>query len=124
MKSMKLAALAATLAFCSAGAYAGEHDAKVTITNNSSWVLTELYISDTDQAEWGPDQLQEMVIGTGETFTLNGVPCDAYDVKVVDEDGDSCVIEAVALCAEEDAWTVEDDVLLGCQAATDAADDE
>ena len=123
MKAMKLAALAAAMALCSTSAFAGANDAAVVIKNSSSWVLTELYVSDTGEDEWGPDQLEENVIGNGETFTLNGVPCGEYDVKVVDEDGDSCVLEEVALCGGEDAWEVEDDVLLGCQAATDDAED-
>jgi uncharacterized protein (DUF2141 family) len=123
MKSMKMALLAAALAVSCGTATAGSNDAAVVIKNSSSWVLTELYVSSTGEDEWGPDQLEEQVIGSGETFKLNGVPCGEYDVKVVDEDGDSCVLEEVALCGGEDAWEVEDDVLLGCQAATDDAED-
>ena len=123
MKSMKIALLAASLALACGTVAAGSNDAAVVIKNSSSWVLTELYVSDSGQDEWGPDQLEEQVIGNGETFKLNGVPCGEYDVKVVDEDGDSCVLEEVALCGGEDAWEVEDDVLLGCQAATDDEED-
>ena len=57
-------------------------------------------------------------INTGETFTLSGVPCAAYDVRVVDEDGDECIIEDVGLCATKDTWVITDKDLLGCQAAT------
>jgi hypothetical protein len=122
MKSMKPAVLAAALAFA-ATASAGSNDAAVVIKNSSSWTLQELYVSPSGEDEWGPDQLQEEVIENGETFRLNGVPCGEYDVKVVDEEGDSCVIEEVGLCGGEDAWEVEDDVLLGCQAATDDEED-
>lgn len=101
-----------------APAFAADTDATVVINNGSSWALHHLYISSVDTQEWGPDQLGDAVIANGQEFTLNNVPCDAYDVKVVDEDGDECVINAVALCVDSDKWTVTDDDLLGCQAAT------
>jgi hypothetical protein len=100
------------------GAIAAGSDSKVIIKNQSNWAIHEMYFSPTSEREWGPDQLGEHTINTGDTFTLNGVPCAAYDVKVVDEDGDECVLEDVGLCADKDEWTVTDDDLLGCQAAT------
>ena len=39
-------------------------------------------------------------------------------MRVVDEDGDECVIEDVGLCATKDTWVITDKDLLGCQAAT------
>lgn len=100
-------------------AFAADTDAVVAITNNSSWDLHNLYISSVDDQEWGPDQLGDAVIASGESFTLNNIPCDAYDVRVVDEDGDECVVNAVALCADKDAWVIDDTDLLACQAASE-----
>ena len=65
------------------------------------------------------DQLDEDVIESGGQFTLHGIPCDKYDVRVVDEDGDACVIEKVPLCGASDEWTITDEDLLGCQVATE-----
>jgi len=100
-------------------AFGAETDAAVAITNQSSWDLHHLFLSSVDEQEWGPDQLGEALIASGESFTLHGIPCDAYDVRLVDEDGDECVVEAVALCADEDAWVIDNSDLLGCQAATE-----
>ena len=100
-------------------AFAADTDATVAITNNSSWDLHHLFISSVDDQEWGEDQLGDAVIASGESFTLNSIPCDAYDVRVVDEDGDECVVNAVALCADKDAWVIDDTDLLACQAATE-----
>jgi len=72
-----------------------------------------------DEDDWGPDQLGDEVIASGESFHLNAIPCDAYDVRIVDEDGDECVVGGVALCADKDAWVINDDDLLSCQAETE-----
>ena len=90
----------------------------VKIQNRSSWDLHELYLSPVDDADWGPDQLGEHIVESGASFSLRDVPCDAYDVQLVDEDGDACVVGGVALCSD-DVWVIDDEDLLACQAATD-----
>lgn len=110
--------LAAVAVLASAATSASENDSKVVLKNQSAWAIHELYFSPTSEREWGPDQLGNHTINTGDTFTLSGVPCAAYDVRVVDEDGDECVIEDVGLCATKDTWVITDKDLLGCQAAT------
>ena len=104
--------LAASLAF---GATAASF---VQLTNESLWNINELYISAVSEEEWGPDQLGDQIIETGGTFRLNGIPCDDYDVRIVDEDGDACVLREVTMCDNE-AVTITDEDLLGCQAATE-----
>jgi hypothetical protein len=44
------------------------------------------------------------------------IPCDVYDVMVVDEDADACMIEAVDLCADNSFWKIRDENLLACEA--------
>ncbi|MEO8673324.1 MAG: hypothetical protein ABI411_18570 [Tahibacter sp.] len=93
-------------------------DSKVTVVNQSKWAIHEMYFSQTDKSEWGDDQLGKQTIKTGGTFTLTGVPCDKWDVKLVDEDGDQCIVENVGLCADADKWVINDSDLLACQAKT------
>ena len=113
MKSnMKSFALALTLSFASSLSFAGD----ITIHNESDWQLDHLFMSAVDKDEWGPDQLGEEVIATGEAFTLKGVPCATYDVKLVDEDGDECEVRSVDVCGDG-GWKIESDDLLACQAA-------
>lgn len=90
----------------------------VRIHNRSSWDIHELYLSPVDDDDWGPDQLGRHVIGSGETFTLTDVRCDSYDVRLVDEDDDACVVGDVRLCGKE-TWTITDRELLACQLLTD-----
>lgn len=118
MKTLSKLALLGALS-AAGHAQAGGNDAVATIKNDSAWEIHHLHISDSDSQAWGPDQLGDEIIATGGgQFSITGIPCGEYDVKVVDEDGDECILEKVALCAAEDAWTVTDEDLLGCQAAS------
>jgi hypothetical protein len=93
-----------------------EFEATVVIQNDSQWSIHNLYLSDVDSEEWGPDQLGDEVIESGGgKFTLTDIPCDAYDVKLVDEDGDECVVNAIALCVDKGNWVITDEPLLACQ---------
>jgi len=115
--SMQRAALAALFALAFAGsAQAGKYDSVVTVRNNSLWEIHQMYLSSVDEEEWGPDQLGEQIIDAeGGGFKLSGVPCDSYDVRLVDEDGDECVVREVDLCAGSETWVITDEDLLTCQ---------
>jgi hypothetical protein len=111
-------ALVACLA--AAPVFAASSDAAVVIKNNSSWEIHNLFISSVDTQEWGPDQLGDDVISAGGgTYTLTDIPCGAYDVQLIDEDGDECIVGDVGLCASKGSWVITDQDLLECQAATE-----
>jgi hypothetical protein len=92
--------------------------ATVKIVNKSDWEIHHFYLSSTDDDDWGPDQLGDDVISTGESFLLKQIPCDSYDVKLVDEDDDECEVEDVDICGGAESWTITNKILLGCQAET------
>jgi hypothetical protein len=108
-------AFAVAAAFVSFGAVAGS---TVQIHNTSAWNIHELYISPTSEEEWGGDLLGDQIVQTGQYAELGNVPCDDYDVRIVDEDGDVCVVSEVTLC-ESAAYTLDDDDLLNCEASTE-----
>ena len=93
--------------------------AAVKVVNKSDWEIHHFFLSSTEDDEWGPDQLGDEVIGTNDSFTLKSIPCDSYDVKLVDEDGDECVVDDVDICGGAESWTITNKILLGCQAASD-----
>lgn len=95
----------------------------VTIKNKSDWSIQHFFLSPTDVEKWGPDQLGDDVVGTGDTFTLTGVPCDTFDVRLVDEDGDECIVTEVDICADN-GWVISNDDLLECQAETEEGEEE
>lgn len=120
MKTPRLLGLVPLLlAFAASSAFAAAGDSAVTIKNKSDWDIHELYLSAVDDNEWGLDQLGEDVIGSGEDFLLYGIECDIFDVRLVDEDGDVCVVGGVKLCNTKTSWTISNRDLLSCQNATD-----
>lgn len=110
------ACLAGALMLCMfAGDASAAKKSDVTVNNESEWAINHFYLSPIDEEEWGPDQLGDEVIGSGESFTLTNVPCDSYDVKLIDEDGDECVVSEVDICGSDDEWVITDDDLLECE---------
>jgi hypothetical protein len=91
----------------------------VKIVNHSQWTIERLYLSPVDEQSWGPDQLESEVIDPGETYTLHSIPCDSWDVKLVDEDGDECIVPDVDLCKSREVWEITSKDLLKCQAASE-----
>ena len=107
--------VSAVVVLCALAAPAFSRKATVKVINQSKWEIHHLYLSSTDEQEWGPDQLGEEVLGKGDSFTITDIPCDTYDVQVVDEDGDECVIEQVDLCKDNSYWKITDKDLLECE---------
>lgn len=73
--------------------------AKLSVHNVSqSFDIQHLYISHYTDRQWGPDQLgdgADDIVKPGETFTLTGIEAGTYDIKIVDDEGDECIIEDV-----------------------------
>jgi hypothetical protein len=114
MRKLSLIVLALVVLLpLSAGA--ARRKASIKVINQSKWEIHHLFLSSTSNRHWGPDQLGEEVIGTGESFTLRGIDCDHYDIRVVDEDGDECVIKDVSLCGDKSYWKITDKALLDCE---------
>jgi hypothetical protein len=117
MKTLNRISLALLLLFIVAlPAFAGgKKKATVKIINQSKWEIHHIYLSSTDDEHWGDDQLEDEILEKGQSLTLTNIACDTYDVKVVDEDGDECVIEEVDLCGDESYWKITDKELLECE---------
>ena len=98
---------------------AAPRGASVKVINQSSWDIYSLYLSPTDNEEWGPDQLGEQAIASGTTFTLHSIRCGNYDIKIVDEDGDECIVADVDLCNDRSMWKITNKDLLACQSESE-----
>jgi hypothetical protein len=106
------------LALCLAAlpAVASAATANVHILNKSKWDIHNFYLSSVDEDDWGPDQLGEHVLeANGGSFELQGIPCDSYDVMLVDEDEDQCIIPEVDFCAADQGWIIKTADLLECE---------
>ena len=109
----KITLLAVVLCALTVPMYAKK--ATVKIINQSKWEIHHIFLSSSTDEEWGPDQLEDEVLTKGDSLTLTDIDCDDYDIRVVDEDGDECVIEQVDLCGDNSYWKITDKDLLECE---------
>lgn len=93
-------------------------DSQIELRNESRWSISQLYFAPIDSERWGPNQISHNPIHAGDSFTLTDIRCDKYDVKLVDEDGDECIVRNVALCGADKIWHLGDKDLLKCQSHT------
>ena len=78
-----------------------------TVVNKSEYAINNIYISHVDEDKWGEDLLgSNELLHPGESIEVE-VDCDSYDVKLVDEDGITCELAAVNICAA-DTWVIGD----------------
>lgn len=113
--------MTATLAVLSAGAgtlfSAGTAQAQIArIVNSSDWNIEYLYLADTGSWDWGPDQLGDGILYADGGWIDIPAPCAYYDLWLIDEDGDECVVNDLYLCNE--AVGVTNAELLSCQGDT------
>ncbi len=88
----------------------------ITVRNEANYAIHHMYLSPTNETSWGPDQLRDEVIAANNgTFTLTGVPCQAYDIRLVDNDNDECIVRNVSVCNEASTWRITNEDLLSCQ---------
>ena len=90
-------------------------DSNLTIENESSFTMIGIYLSPTTSVRWGEDLLGADVLEPGDSLEISGIDCDVYDIRIVDEDDDECVLESVDLCLDDATWTIDDDELIDCQ---------
>ena len=84
-----------------------------TIVNYSDWTIYEIYFSPTWDSQWSEDKLGYDVLEPNYQYRMAlDYGCGDYDVKIVDEDDDVCVVNDVYLC--NDTWEIYSDDLLEC----------
>ena len=91
-------------------------DSTLTIQNSSDFSFLEIYLSSVGDASWGRDLLGSTdILSPGETLEISGIECDDYDVRIVDEDQDECIVTEVDLCLNNEFWVVDNSELASCQ---------
>lgn len=87
----------------------------ITVVNDSSREIRHLYLSPTNQDNWGPDQLNGSMIGSGGgSYTLSNVECNQSDIKVITEDHNGCFLYKVVSCGQSATWTITNDATPDC----------
>lgn len=108
--------LLAFLAVCaiSQTAYATPDNFSLTIKNNSSWDIYHIYVSSSNDPDWGSDLLGRRVLGNGSQHTITNVSFGQWDLKFVDEDGDVCILNKIQVTRNL-SWTLTNRWLLDCE---------
>ncbi len=102
-----LCALPLTLGACVATEDGGVivDDATLTVSNQSDFVIDELYLAADYQAGWGGNYLGGNGLFPSEEVTL-GADCGTYDIRVVAEDGLACEQYGVDLCLNDATFII------------------
>ena len=83
------------------------------LINTSEYVIEHLYVSPAKAGNWGNDQIAGHTVKKDEKFTLRNIPGGVYDLKVIDEDEEECVVHNIELDADK-TWTFTDKYLDEC----------
>ena len=87
----------------------------ITVDNLSGYGLYHIYLSPASSNYWGPDQLGRLVLESGYHVTLPQTFFSGmYDLKLVDEDGDSCIVPNVRVSGDT-TWDISTNWLLNCE---------
>ena len=86
----------------------------VTIANNSSLMIRNVYLSHVNVDDWSGNQLGNSSIAPGASVTLNDLACDAQQIKVIAEDENGCFLSTVINCGESSTWTVTNNSTRDC----------
>lgn len=89
-------------------------DNTIELINETGWDIHEIFMSPSSQDDWGDDYLGEEILETGDSLTLTDVSSGHWDLRIVDMDGDECVLSDVHITGSESVSISAED-LVGCQ---------
>jgi hypothetical protein len=115
-RKARIFVLAALCAFAAMpfSSSARSRSASISIANNSGRSIIHVYLSHTDSDDWGPNQLGDATIASGDSYTISNVSWDASQIKVVAEDGNGCFVYGVVAGSDDSTWTIAADAQADC----------
>jgi hypothetical protein len=72
----------------------------IEVVNNSDFAIVELYITEVDNPDFGPNLLAGDALLPGEDALIS-LDCDVFDVLLIDDDGVDCQLFDVDTCAND-----------------------
>jgi hypothetical protein len=112
--ALTLAVLMAVAGFVQAPLNAQGSRYSLTLNNVSGFHIYRIYMSSSENGQWGPDQLGAHALVSGGSYTIYNIPPGEYDIKFVDADGDVCRLLRVNVFRNT-AWDLTRTWLLGCE---------
>ena len=86
----------------------------VTIVNNSSREIRNVYTSHVDRNDWSGGLLGGATIAAGHSSDVSNLACDGQQIKVIAEDQDGCFLSTVINCGASATWTITNDSARDC----------
>jgi hypothetical protein len=86
----------------------------VTVRNRSRFDVHGLALRASARRPWGPERLGPEALRAGQDRALSLDGCAPRDLRLVDGRGEACELEGVAVCRENDGFTLTTDDLLRC----------
>lgn len=83
-----------------------DDDASLEVVNLSDFTVEELYLTEVDNPDWGPDLLRGDVLFPDESIVLVDIRCDFYDAQMVDETNAVCTVRNIDLCLNDALWEI------------------
>jgi len=80
--------------------------ATLEVSNESDFAITDIYLTEVDNRDWGPNLIAGDVLLPDESIVLVDINCDYYDAQLIDEDDVACEIYNVDLCLNDAVWVV------------------
>ena len=89
-------------------------DSSLTIQNRSSYVITEVNVTDVNSSTWGPDLVPQDLYPNEDLVV--SLDCGTYDVRIRDNGipAAECILSSFDLCFDNGYWVVTDSTLNGC----------
>jgi hypothetical protein len=87
----------------------------VVVNKAETSIIHKLYIAPAKSDKWSEDKLQNQTVAKNGKFTIRDVPAGMYDLKVIDDDDDTCVVSNINVDQNKE-WTLTDSIMLKCVA--------
>ena len=97
----------ATLLAATSFATACSSDATLTVSNQESFAITDLYVDAVGDESFSVNLLGNVPLQPGQSIKV-GVTCDHYDVEIIDAAGGDCIVHNADLCFNDAAWIIDD----------------
>ncbi|MBL4612039.1 MAG: hypothetical protein ACRBBM_07240 [Pseudomonadaceae bacterium] len=90
--------------------FSAAEDYYVDITNKTGYTITEVYVSPEDSADWEEDVLGSSVLRhhKARRVNLTGYSSPSFDIRLVDEDGDTYTFWKVDVSRDDLVVTIDD----------------
>jgi len=80
-------------------------DSSLLVSNESSFEIHELYVTNVNSPSWGSNLLRGDILFPGES-TYVSLDCGTYDAMLIDETGSDCEVSSIHLCFDDADWII------------------